>query len=189
MIDGSRLTLRLFAALELPAPVRSQLWTWSAALDEDVWRRVPEPNLHVTLAFLGARLEEDVAAIAAVLQAAPDTAPRLSCGEAVALPPRRPRVLAVTLTERGDALARLQAAVSAGLAADGLHVPEGRAFLAHVTVARTRKRGAPPGRGAPVPEPPSCEFDGPAVTLFESRPGPGGSRYTALASLSLRSPG
>ncbi len=180
--------MRLFVALELPEAVRARLWAWSAALDEGGWRRVPEANLHVTLAFLGSRPAEDVAGIAAVLEACPDVAPRMTCAGVVALPLRRPRVLALRLDSPGDVLARLQAAVSGGLAAAGLYVPEDRRFLAHVTVARAR-RATPPARGAALPEPPSCDLEAPAVTLFESRPGLGGSQYTALASMTLRSAG
>ncbi|MDP9386313.1 MAG: hypothetical protein M3P50_14010, partial [Actinomycetota bacterium] len=66
------------------------------------WRRVPGANLHVTLVFLGERPEGDVATIAALLDGvAGSGAPALRCVEAIALPPRRPRVAAVRLEEEG----------------------------------------------------------------------------------------
>jgi 2'-5' RNA ligase len=107
---------------------------------------VPEANLHVTLVFLGERDPGDVAAIADVLAGCTGAAPELEWAGTVALPPRRPRVLAVRLREGGDELARLQACVAGGLAARGLYAPEHRPFLAHVTVARARRGGAPDRR-------------------------------------------
>ncbi|HEX8103556.1 MAG TPA: hypothetical protein VF533_13145, partial [Solirubrobacteraceae bacterium] len=108
----------------------------------------------------------------------------LRCARVVALPPRRPRVVAVGLDETAPArpVAALQETVSAGLAAAGVHAPERRAFLAHVTVARALRgtRGLPPSLA-----PPECAFGAPAVTLFASRPGAGGSTYVPFASVPL----
>ena len=178
--------MRLFVALELPEAVRTALWAWSAGLDPAGWRRVPAERLHVTLAFLGSRPAEDVDAVAAVLRASAGPAPQLRCAGVVALPRRRPRVVAVRLEESGDALARLQAAVASGLAAAGVYEPERRPFLAHVTVGRSRRPG---GGGEEALGDPACSFAAPAVTVFESRPGTGGSRYVPLASVALSAPG
>ena len=184
--------MRLFVALELPAEVRDALWGWSGALDAGRWRRVPADNLHVTLAFLGSRPQRDVGVVSDVLAAAaPGGAPLLRCSRVVALPPRRPRVVAVGLQEdaEGGRLAAVQASVAAGLSAAGVYEPEPRPFLAHVTVGRARRPSRGAGRAAPRPPadmaPPECSFSARAVTLFESRPGPGGSTYVPLASAPL----
>ena len=56
--------LRLFVALELPAPARAALAAFrAAAADPAVWRPVPDEALHLTLAFLGHRPEADVPAV------------------------------------------------------------------------------------------------------------------------------
>ena len=53
--------LRLFVALDLPAPARAALAAFrAAAADPAVWRPVPDEALHLTLAFLGHRPEADV---------------------------------------------------------------------------------------------------------------------------------
>src|SRR4029079_13439898 len=50
--DGS---LRLFCALTLPAETLDRLEAWQSELRPGRYRLVPRENLHVTLAFLGAR--------------------------------------------------------------------------------------------------------------------------------------
>ena len=176
--------MRLFVALELPEDVRTALWVWSAGLDPAAWRRVPPERLHVTLAFLGERPESDVAAVDEVLSRCAAAAGPLAlrCAGVVALPRRRPRVVAVELSETGGGLAALQRAVSEGLVRAGVFEAERRPFLAHVTVGRSRRHG---GGGEETLGMPECDFAAPALTLFASRPGPGGPRYEPLVSAAL----
>lgn len=130
-------------------------------------------DLHATLAFLGSlpSAEPVVEALAGV----PVELGPVRTGEALLLPPRRPRVLAVGLADLEGACGRLQARVSAALSAAGLYAPEDRPWLAHVTLARTRERVS---RTAPLPAVEPLEFVPPAMTLYASRPG---ARYEALA--------
>ena len=75
--------LRLFVALDLPAPAREALAAFRAAVaDPAVWQPLSDEALHLTLAFLGHRPEADVERITTVLQAAPTVAPRLTHGRA-----------------------------------------------------------------------------------------------------------
>jgi 2'-5' RNA ligase len=189
------LNLRLFVALELPGEVRLALARYrdSVAVAEPaaVWRPVSAASLHVTLAFLGHRPEEDVEPVAAVLAGLPSwPAPELVLGGALLLPPRRARVLAVALADRsGDRLARLQAEVAGALAAAGLLVPESRAFLPHVTVARLRAGArSPRGLGAGT-EPEPVRFAGGPLTLFRSRLGRDGAVYQPLFTRALEGGG
>jgi 2'-5' RNA ligase len=171
--------MRLFVALELPEAAVAALGRFAtAAADPDVWRRVPDESLHVTLAFLGSMDDAAVPAIAAALPAGGSVAPRLALAGALLLPPRRPRVLGAGLADPDGTLAELQAAVSAALEATGHFAPERRAFRPHVTVARLRPRARAP-RTVSV-EPSALEFHGTAVTLFSSRTSPHGARYEAL---------
>ena len=160
--------LRLFVALDLPAPARAALAAFrTAAADPAVWRPVPDEALHLTLAFLGHRPETDVAAIVDVLRSAPMHAPRLALGPALALPPKRPRVLTAEVADPHGSLRALQRAVSDGLAARQLYTPEARAYRPHATVAR-RRPDAKAGRGE-LPQPEPVEFRGEALTLYQSR--------------------
>jgi RNA 2',3'-cyclic 3'-phosphodiesterase len=177
--------LRLFVALEFPAAARDALVAFrDAAADPAVWRPLPADAIHLTLAFLGRRPASDVAAIAAVLQAAAGPSPRLALERALLLPPRRARVLCVSLADPDGTLGDLQARVSDGLAAAGVYVPEKRPFRAHATVARLRPRERPPRAVDAAPE--KLEFRSDTLTLFVSRLHPHGAQYEALERVSLR---
>ena len=173
-------------ALDLPAPIRATLAGWAAQRLGAVsgLRVVDQGSLHVTLCFLGGRDAAEVGEIAEVCRtAAPGGAFPLALGEALWLPPRRPRVVAVELPDPSGGLARLQAALSAALAEGGFYEPEHRPYLGHVTVARVR-RGAQV-RSEPLPAPEPVDFPAEAVTLYRSRLGRSGARYEGLATISL----
>ena len=130
----------------------------------------------MTLAFLGSL--EAAEPVCEAVRGAMRPAGSLSLSEAVLLPPRRPRVMAVKLAgEVGE----LQASVSGALAAAGLYTPEKRPFLAHVTIGRARGR---PSRSLPVVPPMS--FAAPSVSVYSSVLSSKGARYEALATFPLR---
>jgi 2'-5' RNA ligase len=178
---------RLFVALELPEPVLAGLARWR---DQTVsglpgWRPVPQDALHVTLCFLGSRATEEIDAIGAAIERALDVygPPRLSLGEGLWLPDRRPRVLAARIEDSTGVLERLQATLADALSAGGWYAPETRPFLAHATVARVR-RGLRAATGELLAAS-SVEFTAANVTLFRSRLERGGARYEALCTVAL----
>jgi RNA 2',3'-cyclic 3'-phosphodiesterase len=174
------MSVRLFVALDLPDAARAALARFrDAAADPSVWRPLRDESLHVTLAFLGHRIEADVDRVSEVLRGLPPWAPpELSVAGGLLLPPRRARVLTVELADSDGALAALQAAVSAGLAAAGLYEPEQRPFRAHVTVARLRPGARAPRRLDAEPE--EVSFAAGPVTLYRSRLQRGGAVYEPL---------
>ena len=180
--------LRLFVALDLPPEARAALAAFrDAAADAATWRPVGDDALHLTLAFLGDRPGDDVAAVARVLEECAGPAPGLTLGGALLLPPRRARVLCVEVREEGGALAALQARVAGGLAAAGVYEPESRPFRAHATVARLRPRARAP-REAPSAAPEPLSFHGEALALYASHRHPVGARYEAHARVPLGAP-
>jgi 2'-5' RNA ligase len=176
-------------AADLPAEVRAALWTYGrevASVADAGLRAIDEDSLHVTLCFLGARPEEEVALLDAALEAAlrgVGPAPQVWTGSTAWLPvPRRPRVLAVDLQDPSGGLREVQDVV-AGAVTDAVGwEPEHRAFRPHVSVARVRRGGRPP---RDLPEPPQLELTVPAVTLYRSELGGGPARYRALARVAL----
>ncbi|HWF53834.1 MAG TPA: RNA 2',3'-cyclic phosphodiesterase [Solirubrobacteraceae bacterium] len=188
---------RLFVALELPDAVRAALSRWSGALaaSDPTRRAVAAESLHLTLCFLGDRPLSEVDAIgAACARAAEPPVLELTVGAALNLPPRRPRVIAVRIEDRSRRLAGLQERISRELVELGVHEPEPRPFLPHVTVARVRRGqraggAGPPGRGRTTPRLVSTlPFTASTVTLFRSLPALGGARYEALRSAFLERP-
>ena len=173
--------VRLFVAAELPGEAVDALVAWRPR--GDGLRPLAPEALHVTLAFLGWREQEEVPAITAALEGAARPVTQLSLGGAVWLPRRRPRVLAVELADGDGALAAVQRDLAAALAEAVAWTPERRPFFAHVTVARVRAAaknlpdaGEPPALGP---------FAARAVTLFRSHMSPHGARYEALARASV----
>lgn len=187
--------------------MREQLAAWAAMLAaaERSLRPVRVESLHVTLCFLGNRPLCEVDTIGSACaagvasRAAPGPALSLATAAALGLPPRRPRLIAVRIDDRGGGLTRLEAAVSQALVEVGVLQPERRPFLPHVTVARVRRgahlRSMPDaslrggsdaslrgGFDALAP----CDFVADTVTLYRSHPGPGGSVYEPLHSAVLK---
>jgi RNA 2',3'-cyclic 3'-phosphodiesterase len=174
---------RLFVALTLGDEVRLRLAGWAReTVGGEPGVRLLDPEaLHLTLCFLG---EVALTAVDPIPMAVFD-----AIGEAVAgplvlepeavrrLPPRRPRVCAISLRDRDGRAGALQAVLSARLSAGGWYEPERRRWLPHVTVARF-SRDARPG-SVTDPRPPELEpFGATSVALMRSWPG---SRYEALA--------
>jgi 2'-5' RNA ligase len=147
-------------------------------------RPVAVESLHVTLCFLGWHAVDKIESIfEACRVVAGWPAASLSASASLWLPPRRPRVLGVSLDDTGARLRTVQGGLSDELSAGGFYEPEQRPFLAHVTVARVPK--AVRVRRGELPAPPSATFAGEAVTLFRSRLGRGGAVYEPLGSVHL----
>jgi 2'-5' RNA ligase len=176
---------RLFVALDLPVTVRRALTRWAreAVGGEEAWRLITSENMHATLCFLGWREEEEVARIGELVGACAAPVPGLALGEAVWLPPRRPRVLAVDIEDAAGGLSELQERVSSALAREAGYEPERRPYRPHVTVARVRGRARV--RAHDVDAPPPRRFDGLALTLYRSRLQRSGARYEPAVSIPL----
>jgi RNA 2',3'-cyclic 3'-phosphodiesterase len=178
---------RLFAALDLPAPVRDALGAFGrAAADDDfALRAVRDDALHVTLAFLGHRPLDDIPPASDAVRSAGAEAGSLdlALGEPLWLAPRRPHVLTVEVVDRTGALLSLQERVVDALADAVGYEPERRRFRPHVTVARVR-HGARPRRSG-LPDAPEASFAGEAVTLYRSYLGGGPARYEAVERVAL----
>jgi 2'-5' RNA ligase len=178
---------RLFVALELPSAARAALVDWQGrALSGRAELRAVAPEaLHVTLAFLGSRPEDEIGAIAASVSGAVAGLPaaRLEPLGVKPIPRRGPRLFALDLSDEGGRAGAVQAAVSDALVAEGVYSPEKRPFWPHVTVARVRRGSR---EVAPVHELPSVEpFDASEVVLYRSHLSPRGARYEALARAAL----
>jgi RNA 2',3'-cyclic 3'-phosphodiesterase len=176
---------RLFAALDLPGPVRDALGAFgrAAAADDFALRAVRDDALHVTLAFLGHRALDDIDPACEAVRAVAAPVADLGLGEVLWLAPRRPHVLTVEVVDRSGALVALQERLVAALVDAVGYEPDRRRFRPHVTVARVRHGAAPRRRG--LPDAPRASFAGEAVVLYRSWLGGGPARYEALERVSL----
>lgn len=180
--------MRLFVALELPEDVIDALAGWGRACAgrDDALRAVGPDALHLTLAFLGERTEDEIEPLRWALAAlAPVAAPPLVLGRAIWLAPKRPHVLACGVEDPSGTLAALQSRVVPAMAAASGWAPERRPFVPHVTVCRVRGGRRP--RVGRVIGPGERAFAPPALALIQSELGGGPARYTALERLLLAS--
>jgi len=179
---------RLFVALELPQAAREALAAWRSSVTSEIpgLRLVRSEDLHATLCFLGSRAESEIDQIAAACGVvAGEPVADSAFGEAVWLPARRPRVLSVSLSDPGGAIARIQSVLSSALVAGSWYAPESRPFLAHVTVARVGRDARV--RPVELPAPPASAVRCSRVTLYRSRLSSAGAQYLAMASVDLGS--
>jgi RNA 2',3'-cyclic 3'-phosphodiesterase len=183
---------RLFVALDLPDELREGIVEWGReALADPALRPVAPESLHITLAFLGNRAEEEVEEIAAVVRERVGPAPWVEVLDPEQRPPRgRARLYALPVLSPGTEA--LQAGVEQGLVEGGFFEPEKRPFWPHVTVARVRPEGRGSRRPAVVAEPPGKLPEGLSearlcrrMTLYRSELKPTGARYVPLAQVQL----
>jgi 2'-5' RNA ligase len=196
-------TVRLFVAVDPPLEVREALSGWARAVAPGVetsagrgfrLRVLDVEAVHITLCFLGARPVGELDGLAAALPPCAGHACELTLGAPLWLPPRRPQAMSVEVHDEDGELGRLQADVSAALAAVSAWQPERRRFRPHVTVARVRGSGGAGrhgrDRGALLPAPvaaatPSLSFMAESLALYRSWLEPSGARYEAIARCSL----
>ncbi|MFQ5744696.1 MAG: RNA 2',3'-cyclic phosphodiesterase [Acidobacteriota bacterium] len=185
--------MRIFVAEALPESLHEQL---AALLRElchcgaDV-RWIDPASMHLTLKFLGNVHADALAPIDEVLRRVAATAPatrgRLrGIGSFPHL--RRPRVIWLGLEPLGDHLKSLQTSIERGLEEIGF-AAEKRPFHPHITLGRVRGGG---GRQALLEAIQAhrtsrlgdIRID--ELTLFESKLGRRGARYSPLATYRLR---
>ena len=176
--------MRLFVALDLPADVRAALAAWADAAAPPIVRRIPAENLHVTLAFLGSRSEDEATTVGARLADVIRSLDPLRTAGALWLPRRHPGVLSVAIREDGQ-LSGLQADLVAELESAIDFESERRRFRPHVTVGRVPRGTRIDTRPAFDPPPPDLELRAPALTLYRSHTGANGARYEPLSSVAL----
>jgi RNA 2',3'-cyclic 3'-phosphodiesterase len=181
---GDEPTRRLFFALWPDGAARSLLHEATAEFVSDGGAKpVPQSNLHVTLAFLGAVPVTRVAELGAVARvcAACRAWPlpfELTLGELAHW--RKAQVL-VVLGTHSSAIAALAEALQSGCARQGF-TPDLKPFRAHVTVARKVLR--PPV--TPALRPIAWAFD--EFALIESRSAPDGPIYSVVETFALVKP-
>jgi len=189
---------RLFIAIDLPDDVRKQL--------ADVLRRlqtgcrfvdchpkwVKAENLHVTLVFLGNVADSDVSRVSDIMisvvrQLAPF---ELSLEGLSFFPPdvKDPKVFSTVISGQINSLKSVYGELAGALRAANVYV-ENRPYRPHLTLARlTSVKTA--SRLGPLAESHcnmlNAKFPVNEIVLFESRLGPNGATYNAVAVAPLR---
>ena len=175
--------LRLFCALRLPEDVVRRLVEWQHLAFGDLprgARLVPRENLHVTLAFLGARPAPDAGLVLAALREAASGSGRVELDEATPHYRETRSVGMVVLRDVGGAATALAENLHGRLERLGLYRPEKRPWLPHVTVVRFRERP----RVEPA-RPDLSAFSPSDAALYNSVLRSTGAQYDVLESIAL----
>ena len=201
MSPGSRI-LRTFVALPIEAGIRAALAEEGRRLQrlERSLRLVREENLHVTVAFLGPTVEDDVPRVAEVLTGAAAAFPRIPvryAGLGAFPDAHRPRVVwaGVVEAEGEGVIADLASRVARGLVALGYAIDAER-FHPHVTLGRLETRSVSGLlKKELATDLPPCTLQTTYgsetlsdLTLMLSEHGSGGTRYRPLVVVPLGSP-
>jgi 2'-5' RNA ligase len=195
--EGAVKQLRLFVAIELPAPTLRALDQTMAALrriaPDDAVRWVRPEGIHLTLQFLGATAEDRVPLIHTALRlAARDVAPfEVAPGGVGSFGgPANVRVVWVGLGDDGGALAGLADSIQTATEPLG-YERELRAFNAHLTLGRVRESASRDDRArlhdalARFEAPPVPAFHVERVSLMQSTLGRGGAVYEQIGAYPL----
>lgn len=179
--------LRLFVGIAADDAVRAAVSGLQDALRKRgvEGRFEPPDKAHLTVAFLGNVERERLDAVRAALSdaAAECWATSLTLDRIGAFPNvRRPRVVWLGPAKQPATLTTIYATVRERLSMLGFSFEKDA--VAHVTICRDA-RAAPGFADAGVSEPAVMKIGG--LTLFQSMPVAGGTRYEILASFPLRS--
>ena len=189
--------MRLFVGVDLSEEVRRLVGQAAGDLRRKLGntvdaRWVPSENMHLTVRFIGHVPDDGVSGLFELLTKPLDVAPfDIELGGCGRFPPRgAPRVLWIGLTKGLQALSALHTEFNQRLAPLG-HEPESKPFNAHLTLARVKDARAAGART--VDE----AFQSirisrvrqrvEAMTVFESRMSPHGSKYSVLTHILLKS--
>jgi 2'-5' RNA ligase len=191
--------MRLFVAAEPSEAVRAAAAAAAERLRDRLEaaranhgiRWIPLENLHLTVWFLGEVSDARSSAVLDALRPAMQSpAFDLHIGGFGAFPPSGPpRVLWIGVTRGIGDLARAHEEIGGRLQPWGFP-PEGRAYSAHLTIARVKEPAHGAARAAlrhALAHTPAdageCRID--ALTVFRSRTGPRGSVYERLLRVPL----
>lgn len=177
---------RAFVAIRPPDAALDAVDALSASLDLGDGRRTTRDQWHVTLQFLGNRA--DVGAVTEALTNLQVPAARAQLGRLGAFPSnKRARVVWLGLAQGDELFDALATEVGTRLTPLG-HVPEARAYHAHLTLARYKTpsdlRALLAADATTVGEPWVVD----EVTLYESRLRRTGAEYLRVASVPLLPP-
>lgn len=188
--------LRCFLALELPASVQQAIRGATSqtrrALGADVVRWIPEPNIHLTLKFLGETAPSSVEQIGAALQSEVPQYKHFVVelrGMGAFPSVKRARVLWIGL-QAPPALASLQHELDVATSRLG-YVSEEREFSPHLTIGRVRQNASSSDlqrirevlEANPIDYLAAFTVD--AVHLYASELLPTGSVYSKLRTVDL----
>jgi RNA 2',3'-cyclic 3'-phosphodiesterase len=182
--------VRLFVAIDAPAPVRAALDSLPQKMRDVVW--TPPHQYHITLRFIGDVESAQVAAIEHGLSSIRVESFVLPVAGVGSFPPGRPaRVIWAGTGEGHPRLHQLRQKVDDALIASGLADLDVRTFHPHFTLARCGKASSPASAAGFLKR--HRDFEGPSFrvdtfTLYRSDTQESGAVHVPLLRVHLSGP-
>lgn len=182
---------RVFIALNLPHAIKQELLSLREQLHDLPARWTTVENLHVSLAFLGNKSEQELAQISTILQDVGKTQSPISLSFTNTMygpSPKNPRMIWATLKPTQELLS-LQGTVEKNLALAHLFEAEYALFFPHATLARlkdTEFRHMEEEERPTIEIPLSLDCTVSSMELMESRQGRGVMEYHIVESIPLK---
>lgn len=179
---------RLFISLDPPVEVKAELSAWGREAVSQIGsgRPVGRDSIHLTLAFLGYLGPGERDAVGRALAEIDLPAARLRTSGPVWLPRRRPRALAIEVTDDDGLLEAIRSALLGVLDSAIGWQPERSGFFPHMTAVRFGRGEKTPG--LELPPIPSVDFESDELVLYRSTLDRSGASYEALSQSKLGSP-
>lgn len=181
---------RVFIALNLPSATKQELLSLREQLYDLPARWTAIENLHISLAFLGNKSEQELAQISTILQDVGKTQSPISLSFTNTMygpSPKNPRMIWAAIKPTQELLS-LQGAVEKNLALANLFEAEHALFFPHVTLARlkdTEFRRMEEEERPTIEIPLSLDCNISSIEVMESRQGRGVAEYHVLESIPL----
>lgn len=184
---------RIFIAINLPADIRKQLYSYSEKWPELPAKWISKDNLHITLEFLGNLTAEEIgeACLAAKEVAEKHASFSLNINKILYGPLKKiPPKFVWAQGDKSDELSSLREDLETALMEKVKFVPENRTFAPHITLARVSEwewRKIEPEERPEINEGMDLLFTVESIEVMESEMKKGGPVYTILESFQLKS--
>jgi 2'-5' RNA ligase len=182
---------RIFVAINLPADIRKELFTYSEKWPELTAKWVSKENLHITLEFLGAVTDEELGDICIATK---ETAERhgsfsLNINKILYGPPKKmPPKIVWAEGAKSEELSALRDDLEEFLSEKVSFVPENRTFAPHITLARINAWGfksIEPEERPEINEGADLFFTVESIEVMESTMKKSGVEYEVIESYKL----
>ena len=184
---------RIFVAINLPGEIKKDLFNYSEKWPELPAKWVPEDNLHITLEFLGALIDEEIGEVCMAVKEVAEkhsifslNLNKVSYGPPKKMPPK----MVWAVGDKSEELSLLREDLENALTEKVKFVPEVRTFAPHITLARINAWGfktIEPEERPEINESFDLSFTVESIEVMESEMRKDGPIYTILESHQLAS--
>jgi 2'-5' RNA ligase len=182
---------RVFVAINLPAEIAKELYSYAEKWPELPAKWTPRENLHITLEFLGALTDEEMGEVCLAAKGVAENHKSFSLNINKILygpPNKMPPKIVWAEGDKSEELSALRADLESALIEAVRFVPENQTFAPHITLARISEwefRKIEPEERPEINEMLDLFFTVESIEVMESEKRKSGPVYTIIESYQL----